>query len=267
MTHPQLPDGFQRAFESAANCDQQFDLVRQHFGVSPVRSAKHIRPQALYYLRGKQHDHLITPIDEMLDQDAVEMRMVFSGKALSPLPAYKLLEMGQMQQLYLLTSKKEKTPLAPGEGKLKATAEQPTEKLPVTAEALSDTFDKKAEKVLDMGAFTQLADAARRCGLVPNADAIGHTRDREFRVGNYKKAFQVIENVYGKFSAAATARQQRLRREDMDIKSGKTKMSTKEILAKRARDRAETQVIERTRSRFSRVMEGLRVLVNTGVGE
>jgi len=77
----------------------------------------------------------------------------------------------------------------------------------------------------------------------------------------------VIENVYGKFSAAATARQQRLRREDMDIKSGKTKMSTKEILAKRARDRAETQVIERTRSRFSRVMEGLRVLVNTGVGE
>ena len=50
-------------------------------------------------------------------------------------------------------------------------------------------------------------------------------------------------------------------REDTDIASGKVKMSPKELQQKRVRDTAEAQRIERTRYRFCRVLEGLRLMM------
>ena len=116
--------------------------------------------------------------------------------------------------------------------------------------------------VLEMGAFTQLLDAAIRCQLVSGTDLIAYIRDREFRMGDYTKAFQLIEGLFGKFTIAANQRQQRLRREDVDIASGRIVMSPKELQAKRARDSAQNQLVDRCRGRFMRVMEGLRVLIS-----
>jgi hypothetical protein len=42
-------------------------------------------------------------------------------------------------------------------------------------------------------------------------------------------------------------------------------MSPKELQAKRLRDNQQTQHIERARTRFSRVLEGLRTLVHRGM--
>jgi hypothetical protein len=42
-------------------------------------------------------------------------------------------------------------------------------------------------------------------------------------------------------------------------------MSPRELQAKRLRDRQQTQAIERTRTRFMRVVEGLRTIVQRGM--
>ena len=117
-------------------------------------------------------------------------------------------------------------------------------------------------KVLDMGAFSQLMDSAQRSGLVPGADLIAQIRDREFRTGKYDKAYAGIEGLFSAFSSAASQRTQRLAREEQEIKNGKMKISPKDLLAKRAKDRKEDQEIERARNRFQRVLNGLQVLVS-----
>ena len=256
---PSIPKQLVSEFEAATSCDAQFEIIRNYFQAKEVTDDEDIKHNALYYLRGKQLDHLIVSSADQ-SSDTFRMRFAVSGKALRPLPREKFLEMGKLQKLFLLTPKTAKQEMKLSSSSLNESAltkETPTE--------VSDTFDKAAEKVLDMGAFTQLADAAQRSGIVPGVDAITHVRDREFRLGDYVKAFQTIERLNGKFSAAATQRQQRLRREEMDIKSGKIKMSPKELQAKRARDIAENQKVERARAKFSRVMEGLRVLVAKGI--
>ena len=48
---------------------------------------------------------------------------------------------------------------------------------------------------------------------------------------------------------------------DADLASGKVRMSPKALMEKRARDIAETQLIERARNRFLRVLDALRVLM------
>ena len=67
------------------------------------------------------------------------------------------------------------------------------------------------------------------------------------------------------FLAGATQRTQRLAREDRDIAAGTIKMSPREVQMKRARDLQQTQCIERARNRFSRVIEGLRTIVQRGL--
>ena len=97
---------------------------------------------------------------------------------------------------------------------------------------------------------------------MPGADQIAHVRDREFRKGNYDLALQAIEGIFSKFSAGAAARTQRLKQEDADIAAGRIKISPKDLQAKRQRDRAQDQAVERARSRFNRVLDGLRILMN-----
>ena len=131
----------------------------------------------------------------------------------------------------------------------------------------SDSDDRQTESldrlnVLDLGSFSQLLTSAQRSGLVPNADQIGYVRDKEFRLGIYDKAFQSIDMMHNRFLADAGQRQARLTREDVDIAAGRIKISPRELQAKRARDRMQTQEIDRAKRRFQVVLEGLRILMN-----
>jgi hypothetical protein len=114
-----------------------------------------------------------------------------------------------------------------------------------------------------MGSFTQLLAVAAQSGIVPGADQIGHVRDCAFRMGQYQTAFDAIDRLYVGFKQAADARVRRLRAEEIDYRSGVLKMSPKEWQKKKARDTRETNIIERTRRNFVRVLDGLRILVQS----
>lgn len=112
----------------------------------------------------------------------------------------------------------------------------------------------------DRGAFTQLLTAAQSSGLVVNADAIIGARDRELRAGRYQKAFDIIEGIYVQVNAQIARRQEELRREEMQYRSGALKMSPKEWLLRQRRETEKTQRIDRARRQFVRVLDGLTVL-------
>jgi len=63
-----------------------------------------------------------------------------------------------------------------------------------------------------------------------------------------------------RFSQASTRRQQKLRAEEVRYRSGAVKMSPKQWQQKKQRDTAQTLVIERTRRKFAKVLDGLRLL-------
>jgi hypothetical protein len=84
-------------------------------------------------------------------------------------------------------------------------------------------------------------------------------------LGRYQQALQLIESQFQAFQGRAAQRTQQLAREDLDIASGRIKMSGRELQIKRQRDRQQTQAVDRARTRFSRVLEGLRMLVKHGL--
>jgi hypothetical protein len=112
----------------------------------------------------------------------------------------------------------------------------------------------------DRGAFTQLLTAAQQSGLVVNAEAIINVRDRELRAGRYQKAFDTIEGIYMQVNAQIGKRQDALRQEELQYRSGALKMSPKDWLMRQQRERDKTQRIERARRQFARVLDGLTVL-------
>lgn len=240
---------FEKAFSSASNCHSQFEVVCEFFATEFVTAEEDIRPNTLYYLRGKDRDHLVVSDENLGLAESVPLRHATSGKSIKPLSRSDFLKLGDMQKLFRLIPREFSAPTTLDDSK--------------SRDAVSSDGERSEsdETILDMGAFNHLLDAAKRCGLVPDADVIAHVRDREFRTGDYSKSFQTIERLNSKFSAAATQRLQRLRREEIDIKSGKIKISPKELQAKRIRDTAESQRVDRARSKFARVMEGLRVLI------
>ncbi len=241
----EYPAGFQTSFERAPGSEAQTQVVEQFYCREQITTADDIQTGAIYFVTTVDRNYLVVASVKPNHPDEVSLRAAFSGKRLKSLSKQRFLELGAASRLFRLA------PRPP-------TSQTPSEPADVESSAKSQ---EASREVLGMGAFSQLADAARRCGLVPNADTIAHVRDREFRLGKYQQASQIIEGLYSKFAAAASQRTQRLRREDIDIASGRKKISPKELLAKRARDRAETQKIERTRNYFMRVMEGLRILM------
>lgn len=265
---PQIPADLLRAYEATQSRDARFQLIRQHFGVREVAADHTIRNDICYFLRDNDRDYLVrTAVAEpssdaiSLEDDAISLEDAVSGEHLVSLSKTKFLELGKRRRLVQLIPKAPQP--ASTDSDPPAAAAVPVEDLP-----REDTDTRARDEVLDKGAFTQLMDAAQRCRLVPGADQIGHVRDREFRMAKYQKASRAIEGMFNKFIAAATQRTQRIRREEMDIASGKVKMHPRDLQAKRARDVAETQLVERARNRFMRVMEGLRILMRThGVGD
>ncbi len=125
---------------------------------------------------------------------------------------------------------------------------------------VSETAER--DKILDMGAFTQLLDAAQRSGIVPGSNIIIQVRDCEYRLGKYNKALQMMETLYTTFLGSESQRNQRLQREEMEIASGRKKMSPRELQLKRSQDNQATQAVDRTKVRFQRVLEGLRGLLH-----
>jgi hypothetical protein len=118
--------------------------------------------------------------------------------------------------------------------------------------------------VLDIGAFTQLLAAAQQSGLLANTDAIIGARDREFRAGRYQRAFDVVEGLYIQLNTQAARHQAELRRQEIQYKAGTLKMSPREWLQRQRQATEQTQKIDRARRQFSRVLDGLRVLMTAG---
>jgi hypothetical protein len=208
----------------------------------------------LYFLRTKDNTYLIQLRDVSDSLDKLPVQLALSGQLIKPIPRSRLLELGKRKQLVQLV------PRAEGEEGEEAD-DQSDQGVFDAAAFVDEGSQSQSKKILDIGSFSQLQDAVARTGMVANVDLIAHVRDREFRCQNYPKAFQVIEGLFGKFSAAATQRETKLRQQDIDIASGKLKMSPKALMEKRARDVAESQQVDRARNRFLRVLEGLRVLM------
>lgn len=139
-----------------------------------------------------------------------------------------------------------------------AKADQPDVE-PVPAES-GRTY---ADAAVDVGMLSQLLLSAQQSGMVPAAEQIAEVRDREFRAGRHQAALDVIERLYIRFSQEMSQRQQRLRTEEMDYRSGKLTMTPKEWQAKKQRDMRQTQLIDQARRDFSRVLGGLRLLISS----
>lgn len=243
---------FRNEYETAHSTRVQLATLRRYFDVQCVSGLSDIQCDELYFVRSKEQVYLVCVTESDGEQEQVSIRVALSGQRMRPIPLSKFLEMGKRQSLVRLVPKGSE-PTSDAEGAAKILED-------LSADAGSESH---GNEVLDTGSFSQLLDAALRSGLVANADLIAQVRDSEFRRKNYQKAFQILEVLYGKFSAAATQRDQKLRRENVDIASGKVRMSPKQLMEKRARDIAETQLVDRARIRFMRVLEGLRVLMRS----
>jgi len=250
-----LPEGFRAEFEAAWNEDSRWKVVGRYFRVKPVDSNHDIRPGMLYFVSADE-GHVIRGGGDRPNVDPVPMTDVVSGRAMNPVPRKTFFELGRKSQLFRMTPRAEPLPGAgpvSGETNAAAAAGQ-------TA-ALAKPGRTHVESSIEMGSFTQLQTAAQRSGIVPASDQIGHVRDCEYRMGEYQRAFETIERLYVGFKQAADARVERLRREEIDYKSGVLKMSAKEWQKKQHRDTIQTNNIERARRHFVRVLDGLRVLM------
>lgn len=235
----------------AASRDEQLDVINQTFGFREVRSEDDLYPSAVYFVYLSERSHLIrTPLTAAFGSQ-IDVTSLVNKQSVGPFSKAEFLELGATRRMVLLTKSVDQV--------IERT--KPTSDLP-TDDPVQD--DGEGPVLLDMAAFSQLLTAAQRSGLVSGADQIGHIRDREFRLGNHELAFQSVNALFSQFASGAASRTQQLAREDADIASGKLKISPKDLLAKRARDRAQTQEVDRAMRRFQVVLEGLRQLMASG---
>ncbi|MBC8876542.1 MAG: hypothetical protein H8E44_44505 [Planctomycetes bacterium] len=252
-----FPDDFQAEFETVQDSDGRFEVIRKFFHVRPVDSDEDIKPAALYYLRGKGQDFLLRVIEEAEDRDLVPIDLPLSGQCIKPMPKSRFVNLGKKRSLGLLLPKPQsqnQDTVDPDDlGDERESAGQ-------DSDSADSPFDIPTQSILDNGAFNQLMDAARRSTLIRSVQPIANVRDREFRIGDYHKALHEIERLSRDFDAAAKQRDQKLRREELDIKSGRIKISPKEKMRRNQENTRVTQSVERARRAFSRVLNGLRTL-------
>ena len=252
----ELPDGFHDEFEAAPSGHARWKVVGRYFRVAQVNSNRDIRPDTLYFVHAKQ-SHVIRSGGEEINVDPVPMTVLPSGRAMKPVPRKILFEMGRNSQFFRLERRKQMLGdpsviiQKAGEHNGMSGADGESNQSP----------NPYRDTMLDIGSFTQLFTIAQQSGIVPSADQIAHVRDCEFRMGQHQIGFEIIERVYVSFQQAADVRMQRLRREEIDYKSGVLKMTLKEWQKKKHRDTVQTNNIERARRHFVRVLDGLRVLM------
>lgn len=234
MGHIDPPPGhLAAAFDEAAGPDDQLALLRSHYTVEAVHASQEIEDDAVYYVIGGRTNYLIRTQSPAIVDGQVHFRSWLSDAPMKPLAADRLEAAIDRRLVHRVRS----TSL--------------------------DVAER--DRILDVGGFSQLIDAAQRTGLVPGIATIIQVRDCEFRLGRHQQALQLMESQWQAFSIKASQRTQQIAREDQDIASGRITMSPRELQVKRQRDRQQTQAIDRARTRFLRVVEGLRTIVQRGM--
>jgi hypothetical protein len=217
------------ALAQATAADEQLAILRSALNVEMVQPDHRFDPGAFYFVIGAASNSLIQTQSPAVVDGQLHFRSCMHDTPMKPLWAAPTVP----QRVYLVQQK----------------AVDPAER----------------DQILDVGSLSQLIDAAQRSGLVPGIATIIQVRDCEFRLGRYQQALQLIESQFQSFQGRAAQRAQQLAREDVDIAAGRIKMSGRELQIKRQRDRQQTQAVDRARTRFSRVLEGLRTLVKRGL--
>jgi len=217
----------------ATTADERLAILQSTCHVEVVQPGHRFRPEAFYFVIGAASSSLIQTHSPAIVDGQLHFRSCMHDTPMKPLPLDRLEAAIERQRVYLVQQK----PVDPAE----------------------------RDQLLDVGSLSQLVDAAQRSGLVPGVATIIQVRDCEFRLGRYQQALQLIESQFQAFQGRAAQRAQQLAREDLDIASGRIKMSGRELQIKRQRDRQQTQAVDRARTRFSRVLEGLRALVKHGL--
>ncbi|TWU55168.1 hypothetical protein [Rubripirellula reticaptiva] len=242
-----VSEEFSAAFLNSDD-DKRLDLVNGSYGFREVEGERDIYPSAVYLIRTGDKSFLVKTAITAATDTTVELSSLADKQSFKPFSRSDFIGLGKRRKMVLLT----KTLSIDDDSFGQSNNSQ-------TGETNSDG-EHSQQHVLDMAAFSQLMTAAQRSGLFSGADQIGHVRDREFRLEKYDKAYQSIEAMHSRFSAAAGQRAQQLVRDEADISSGRVKISPKDLQAKRTRDRIQTQEVDRTERRFQIVLEGLRVL-------
>ena len=251
----ELPDGFEVQYEATAGADARHAVVSKYFRLETVGSDREIRAGALFYVRGKE-SRLVTITAEEPDSDPVPLAEVPTGRRINPVPRQKLVELGRKAQLLRLVAK------TPEEVAHESRLVEEGPDTSATGWQPPDGAERShLDVVVDFGSFTQLMTAAQQSEMVTNAELIAQVRDRDFRAGRHRTAFEIIERMSTALNQAALTRQQKLRTEETDYKSGVLKMSPKEWQQKQQRDRQQTQKIQRARRNFTKVLDGLRILM------
>ena len=231
--------GLLAEYSAAKGGDVQLQVILKYFAVRPVSAEQDLSPGALYCLQSRGEHFLLQCTQRTHSPETVSFNRLLTGKPLAPVPLPLLLEQARKGRL---------RSLSPLEGAEAAGSKPETRRA-----------DSKVA-LIDMGSFTQLLTAAQRTEFGVNTDAILSARDRDFRRGEYRKAYGVIEGLSKRFDTAAEQRKQTLAQEDVAYRSGVLKMSPKEWQAKLRRDRVNTLNIERTQSYFRRLLSALSVM-------
>lgn len=249
-------------FSKGTTFTQRQEAIESHCEVRPIHSASDIQEGDLLLAISEGKQYLLSVDSPAIDQETLRIRSAIDGSFMKPLPLEKVRLSISRSKLHLLVlnSSLSIEDTNATEDLNQAIPELLNQNPPEYSSKLSI---QQRDQILDAGAFSQLIDAAQRSGIVPGIAMIIQIRDCEFRLGKYHQALQLIESLLSAFVGSATQRTQRLKREEQDIASGRVKMSPKDMQAKRARDNKESELIERTRTRFTRVLEGIRAIIHS----
>ena len=238
-----------KEFLDAQSYASRQEVIERFCDVLPIDFAEEIGSGQLLLAISDGKQHLLIAGSPALRGDELWVSSAMDGSSLKPLPIEKVTLSIQRSKLHRLVLRGDAT-----ESPLQESPKDPNE-------YQSSVSIQERDQLLDAGAFSQLVDAAQRSGIVPGVGIIIQVRDCEFRLGKYHLALQLIESMLSSFVGSATQRLQRLKREEQDIASGRVKMSPKDLQAKRARDNRGTELVERARMKFMRVLEGIRAII------
>lgn len=249
-----LTEAFREEYGAVFAVSDKEQVLEKHFDLKAVESETDIRRGAVYCYKSKLGLDLIqvgseeseeSEESEKSDAEAVPLVLALTGGKQRPASMEALMSLGRNRKLHRLAPKtKSQDTVAPAK----------------TPKRKKEFSGHPENSPISDASFTHLLTAVEKSGFDINTHGIVDARNREFKVGRYQKAFDIIEILYKRFSTEADKRAQRLRQEETNYRSGRLKMSPKDWQNKKARDTAETQRVERARRHFTHVLGGLRVL-------
>ncbi len=249
-------------FSECASYAEKQATIERYCDVLPLDCVEQISDGDLLLAISEGKQHLLQAASPAIQEGVLRTLSVMDGARMKPLPVENVNQSIQRSKLHRLVMLHQPTEsnhdTQAGVATDSATGGPHANTPP---EYQSRISVQQRDQILDSGAFSQLVDAAQRSGIVPGIGIIIQVRDCEFRLGKYHQALQLIESLLSSFVGAATQRAQRLKREEQDIASGRVKMSPKDLQAKRARDNKATECVERARMKFTRVLEGIRGII------